>query len=749
MALEHNYPLRKLRKNLENLLLNVQTDFFPNSSVPPSLEISPNRAFCDLFSTISFQIAKMKSKNKKEYKRQAMMIADLFVKELSAKKIPLIEKIENKNGYINFFIDYTKFSGDVIKSIISLNEKYGHFDLGRNKNVIIEHTSPNPIHPIHIGTARNSVLGDALSRLFRFVGYNVKTRMYVDDMGRQVAYLAYGISKLPLEPYGKKDHWIGMVYSCVATISEILKYETELMDIKKRLLEFLNQLDESLLNEKEIPNTKLIKTLKKISRNLKRYPTINWIEKVEIIFNILKDLLAKNQINRISTALKEKLIGFFDFLKEVNKKINNARSWFKVHAELRERWPLIFNHLRKKIVDLRTLENEVSSLMIKYENGDPEVKKLFRKICNDALEGFLETLNRVSITFDGFDWESDLVWDGKVKAIINRLKNAGWIIYDEETGVPILDIRRALQEVPEVREIFDLSLEKISQIIKANDLDSLPPNLVLMRKDGTTLYTTRDIAYAIEKISRFKADLVLNVIGADQTLPQKQLRSALVLAGFPDYAKKIIHVAYELVQLPSAKISARRGRFIAFDEILDEAEEKAYEFVATLPNKAEEEKLKIAKAVAVGAVRYALLSSAPTRPMIFDWDRVLNLESNSGPFLQYSYARAVSILRKAEFKLPQDADFSTLIEDIEKEIILRLSLFPDAIESAVRQMRPDIIVEYANKLAIAFNSFYQRFPVLRAKTTELRNARLLLVEAFRITLRNALSLLGIPILERM
>ncbi len=222
--------------------------------------------------------------------------------------------------------------------------------------------------------------------------------------------------------------------------------------------------------------------------------------------------------------------------------------------------------------------------------------------------------------------------------------------------------------------------------------------------------------------------------------------------GYEDFSWNHIHVAYELVLLPGAKLSARRGRYVTFDEILDEAEEKAYEEIVKRHAEMKIELLeKISRSIAVGAVRYFLLSTSPDKPITFEWSRVLDFERNSGPFLQYTHARAVSILRKIDFKLPdiEKVDFDVLTEDIEKDLIFLISMFPEVVYEAGIKVRPNILTDYANKIAVAFNSFYQRFPVLRAETDALKKARLLLVEAFRITLANVLKLLGIEPLERM
>ncbi len=166
------------------------------------------------------------------------------------------------------------------------------------------------------------------------------------------------------------------------------------------------------------------------------------------------------------------------------------------------------------------------------------------------------------------------------------------------------------------------------------------------RADGTTLYTTRDIAYTLWKFKQ--AQKVINVIGMEQSLAQLQLKIALYAMGYSEYAENLVHFAYNLVTLPGYKMSSRRGHYITFDDVLSEAVQRAYEEVSKRsPMLSEEEKRKIADFVGLGAVRYALVDVDPSKPVMFTWERVLNFETNSAPYVQYTHARACSILRKA------------------------------------------------------------------------------------------------------
>jgi arginyl-tRNA synthetase len=271
--------------------------------------------------------------------------------------------------------------------------------------------------------------------------------------------------------------------------------------------------------------------------------------------------------------------------------------------------------------------------------------------------------------------------------------------------------------------------------------------LTLVRSDGTTLYTTRDIAYSLWKFE--KAEKVINVIGMEQNLAQLQLKIALYALGFDKLAENLVHFAYNLVSLPGYKMSSRRGRYITFDEVMDEAVKRAYEEVSKRsPQLSEEEKQEIADFVGIGAVRYALVEVDPSKPVVFTWDRVLNFETNSAPYIQYTHARACSILRKA-VKKPENPAYKLLKEKIEHEIVLDIASFPDVFVEAAQFLKPNLVADFANALADIFNTFYNALPVIKAEPQGLSDARLALVDAVRIVLRNALNLIGIVAPEKM
>lgn len=248
------------------------------------------------------------------------------------------------------------------------------------------------------------------------------------------------------------------------------------------------------------------------------------------------------------------------------------------------------------------------------------------------------------------------------------------------------------------------------------------------------------------------ADMIVNVIGSEQAQPQRLVYLTLRAMGYKNW-DKIFHLSYQHVRLPEGRMSGRKGTTISTDEVLDEAVERA---VAEIEKKNPDLKGKkdIAEAVGVGAVRFTLLKTAPEKEINFEWEKALSFEGDSGPYCQYSHARACRILEKAE--VPKKASYEKLTEK-EKEIVMMMARYPSFLKSIVLAMKQEVwgtslsinlIPEYTCRLASVFNQFYGESPVLKAELNE-RGFRLQLVATFRQVMANILDIIGIVPVERM
>ncbi len=574
------------------------------------------------------------------------------------RSLEIVSRIDVVGIYVNIALDRPLFAKIVAEAVT--DPSFGYVECAKGRRIVVEYVSANPVHPLHVGAARNAALGQALSRMLERAGAVVQRRYYINDVGRQVAIMALGMSVLgdyEPPPGFKEDHWVGLVYAMTNLFVEIEKLRKELSSADEmRRREVLRELDSKLAD------------------------------------------LAR---------LKEVAPDLFDKLSDEARKGD--------------------------------LEKRVSDLMKRYELGDEEAKRVVRPAVELCLKGIAKTLRRFGAEIDVWDWESDLVWSSEVRKVLEALMRSPYVTTYK--GVPALDFAQLLRD------------ERIRKDLRIPPTLEVPP-LILMRSDETTLYTVRDIAYTLRKFREFGADMVINVIGSEQVLPQAQLRLALYVLGYEREARNLVHYSYEMVSVSGMRMSSRRGRIVTLDEVLDEAVKRARDELEKRGSPSDE----VAERIGVAAVKFALLSVTPSRPIRFSMENVVNFERNSAPYLLYTYARASGILRKAEElgiehrveKLIDGASFDKLCESSRRWRLVKLvAQLPEVFVDAVENLDPSKIAVYSLRLADEFNSWYDEDPVLRESDEGLRKAKLLLVHGVRRVLGNALRVLGIEPLEVM
>ncbi|MCS7108332.1 MAG: arginine--tRNA ligase [Sulfolobales archaeon] len=568
----------------------------------------------------------------------------------------LFSRSEVVGGYLNAFFDEVNYARALSDLIKSRGERYGFVDDARKLKVIIEFVSANPVHPLHIGSGRNAVLGDFLSRVFEVRGHRVQRRYYVNDLGRQVAVLVYGYIKLgrPEVPNGlKPDEWFGFLYAVTNTIVDIVRLRGELSS--------LGIGDDAYLTKQS---------------------------ELDELMGVLSELRLKDES--------------------------------------------LVNRLLEEISADEDPEGSIEELMRMYEEGRPEVKEVFRYVAGKVLSGINSTLSRLGISFDKLDWESDLVFSGMVKEVLEIAKRSDF--FTSHKGAPALDFSKIQRD------------QSVKSLLKLPKSIEIPP-LILMRSDGTTLYVTKDIAYSLMKFRDFNADLVINVVGNEQTLAQAQLRLALYTLGFKDEASKLLHYSYELVTLPGIKMSGRRGRYVSVDQVLDGLEVRVEEIMKSRGIVVED---RVKKAIAVGAFKYMMLSSSSTKVINFDPDAALNLNRNSAPYLQYTYARASSVLRKYGRDIEWDLiDFTSARNPVRREILHLVSKFPYIVRKVYEDLDPELLTTYLNRLADVFNSWYDVEPIIHEVDEGVKQFKLFLTYSVGVVIKNGLYVMGIDVLERI
>ncbi|AEE94262.1 arginyl-tRNA synthetase [Acidianus hospitalis W1] len=622
------YALAKAKDELANYLSNVLN--VDKEKVLNSIEYPTKEQIADLALPLPSVTKKFDIEIKGEYNGR------------------LIKEVWKDGLFINARLN----EKELLKEIFTnFSENYGIIKTERPLRIVVEHTSANPIHPLHIGHLRNAILGDTLAKMLKARGHEVNVRFYVNDSGRQVALLIYGLSKLgypdpPSEE--KKDQWLGLIYAMTNVILEIKKINEEL---------------KSTTNDSEY-----------------------------------KEKIARRDELLISAS------------------------------ELSKRNQEYFNKLSDQIMNDKDPEGEISKIIEKYEKGEEDIKKIVRKYVDFALEGFKESLEKLHIMFDNFDYESDLLWNNDVKLVLDfALTSVAKINYK---GTAALDLQNYIDD----------DIRKEIRIPKGLEI----PPLVLMRSDGTTLYTVRDIAYTIYKFRQFNADEVINVIAEQQSVPQMQLRAALYILGWKKFAINLIHFSYGMVTLQGMKMSGRLGKYISLDEVYDKVAE-------VVKAKIEEKKgiLENLNEIVNSAIRYAIISVSANKPVSFDVKRVANFEENSGPYLQYTYARAYNILSKSTENLDISKIDENELKNEKRTLLLMIAKFPDIFINSVDHLQPEVLTVFLRGLADVFNSWYDKERVLQEPDESKRITRLFIVKGVETVLRNGLNTLGIASLTRM
>ncbi len=368
------------------------------------------------------------------------------------------------------------------------------------------------------------------------------------------------------------------------------------------------------------------------------------------------------------------------------------------------------------------LIKEAHDMLVKWENNDPEVRALWRKMNEWVYAGFDETYKMMGVSFDKIYYESETYLEGKEKVDEGLEKG---IFYRREDG-------------------------SVWANLTAEGLDEK----LLLRSDGTSVYMTQDIGTAKLRFQDFPIDKMIYVVGNEQNYHFQVLSILLDKLGFK-WGKDLTHFSYGMVELPNGKMKSREGTVVDADELMAamiEDARKTSDELGKFDDMSEEEKNEIARIVGLGALKYFILKVDARKNMLFNPEESIDFNGNTGPFIQYTYARIRSILRKAEaagIEIPETlgSDYSPV--DKEVELIQKISEYAAAVEQAGKDYSPSGIANYCYELTKAFNQFYHDYSILNADTEGEKIFRLVLAKNVAKTIKNGFALLGIEVPERM
>jgi arginyl-tRNA synthetase len=482
-----------------------------------------------------------------------------------------------------------------------------------------------------------------------------------------------------------------------------------------------NENEKAVMVEYSSPNTNKPLHLGHIRNNLLGYSAAKIIEasgkkvyKTQIIndrgIHICKSMLAWKRFGNgetpESTGLKgDKLVGnyYVKFDQEYKKEIAKLISEGKTEGEAKKQAPILI---------------AAQKMLLKWEAGDAEVVSLWKTMNQWVYTGFDQTYKELGVDFDKNYYESNTYLLGK-DIVAEGLEKG--VFYKKEDGSVWIDLTE----------------------------DGLDEKIVL-RADGTAVYMTQDIGTAIERFKDYDLNELVYTVGNEQDYHFKVLFLILDKLGF-DWAKNCYHLSYGMVDLPSGKMKSREGTVVDADDLMIEMTRTAREIsqdLGKLEGYSDVEKATLYKTIGLGALKYYILKVDPKKRILFNPEESVDFAGNTGPFIQYTYARIQSILRKATFDYTQE--ITTLkLHQKERSLIKQLQLFPETIQQAAKNHSPALVANYTYDLVKEYNSFYQSVPILGCENDQEKILRTQLSSKVSEIIKSAFNLLGINVPERM
>jgi arginyl-tRNA synthetase len=480
--------------------------------------------------------------------------------------------------------------------------------------------------------------------------------------------------------------------------------------------------EKAVMVEYSSPNTNKPLHLGHVRNNLLGYSVAEIIKasgkkvyKTQIIndrgIHICKSMLAwqkfgENQTPE-STGLKgDKLVGNFyvKFDQEYKAQIQELIAKGFSEEEAKKQAPIVL---------------EAQEMLRKWEAGDAEVVTLWQKMNQWVYDGFAETYTNLGVDFDSYYYESNTYLLGKEV-----------VQFGLEKGI--------FEKDPDGSVWIDLTAEGLDRKI-------------VLRSDGTAVYMTQDIGTAIQRVKDYPdVGGMVYTVGNEQDYHFKVLFLILKKLGF-DWAESLFHLSYGMVELPSGKMKSREGTVVDADDLMTEMTETAGKIateLGKLEGYNEAEKAQLFKTIGLGALKYYILKVDPKKQILFNPEESVDFAGNTGPFIQYTYARIQSILRKSDFSLEQDIT-NIVLHEKEKELLKQLELFPEVIQNAAHNHSPALIANYTYDLVKEYNSFYQSVSILGETDLRTKVFRVQLSQKVGQTIKSAFKLLGIEVPERM
>jgi arginyl-tRNA synthetase len=656
------------------------------------------------------------------------LLAQQIAARVAAAGNPIFGAVEAVNGYVNITFDANAIAAALIGEVLARGAAYGEGG-PIAETVMVEHSQPNTHKEFHVGHLRNSVLGVSVSNILRASGYEVKDANYIGDIGMHVIKCLWcyerfhrGEEPAVLEERGR---WLGQIY---AESDARVNFRRDVLDF----LLLLSQEDQQFV-------AALDRMLKYLWRKGAEGEDIAYLlGRISHAQPIKEDLLRQDDV----IPLFWPIVG-----KQLRAEIETPRPYVVVEGmpeptmtaeERRERWQALAEHIDEWWEPARGWRDEVRQSFARWEKRDPEIVALWKETREWSMIGFRRIFAELGAEFDVWFYESEVEEEGKV--IVRELLEQG--IAEVSEGLPVVKID-----------------EKLG--LSEPTYRTMP----ILRSDGSSLYSTKDLALTKRKFEEFGVDRAIWVVDVRQSLYFDQIFKILELWGF-EQARQAQHLGYEMVRLPEGVISSRKGNAPLYDDVRDAVLTRARQIIEEKnPDLPAEAKEQVAWDVALGSLKYAMLARDINKMVVFDLEEALSFDGHAAPYIQYAHARASRILEHAKETPPSggggqggEIDESLLamldgldfveLQPEELGLLQGIAALPDEIQRAAAEYRPLLITNYVYDLAKRFNDFYHACPVLPSPEPT-RTARLALTAATRRALANGLALLGIAAPEAM
>ena len=652
-------------------------------------------------------------------------IAETIAEKLAGR--PEFERVEAVNGYVNIYFPAQALANEVVFGAINGGDEFGRGPKQADK-VMIEFSQPNTHKEFHIGHARNAALGNALSNITEFAGFETVRANYIGDIGMHVIKCLWCYSKFHQHenvPKDKRGRWLGEIYvesdRRVRLQEDVVKLLNELSNQDSLFVAASDRMMKSLY-EAGVPGEDVAYLLGQITNQReivadqiydgetipKFWPLIG--EQLQIELEYIEEhgpQEAPPPTSRTATIKGPLPVVTMENTTE------RLQRWKRL-GEVIDWWP----HVPQ-------WREEVKETFQLWERKDPDFVKLWEETREWSMQEFYRIYDELGIRFDVWFTESEVEEEGR--EIVKDLLERG--IAEISEGLPVVKIDE------------QLGLEK-------ETYRTLP----ILRSDGTTLYSTKDLELTRRKFEDYHVDRSVWVIDVRQSLYMQQIFKIMQLWGF-EQAEKCYHLGYEIVTLPEGTMSSRAGTVVFYEDVSNALRKRAREIIdEKSPNAelTEEQKTSIAHDVGIGSLLYSMINRDNNRVIMFNMEEALSFDGHAAPYIQYAHARACRILDRVD-KLPEGEVVFEDLQPQEIDLIEQIGGFPAEVQKAAEEHKPLVIATYVFELAQKFNDFYADFekrPILTAPEPQ-RSMRIALVAATRNALANGLRLLGVAAPEVM